>query len=91
LEKSHKALTQAGFKVVGQKGRSIFLINGKYKLTVPSIIQSRKHASLYHTTGRINKGRILLDLQENNFEVGAFGGIWTRDHYLTKEPKSLTQ
>jgi predicted RNA binding protein YcfA (HicA-like mRNA interferase family) len=30
-----KALTQAGFKVISQKGSHIFLTDGKHKFTVP--------------------------------------------------------
>jgi predicted RNA binding protein YcfA (HicA-like mRNA interferase family) len=30
-----RALTQAGFKVISQKGSHIFLTDGKHKITVP--------------------------------------------------------
>jgi predicted RNA binding protein YcfA (HicA-like mRNA interferase family) len=36
------ALTQAGFKVVSQKGSHIFLTDGKHKLTVPRHDQIKK-------------------------------------------------
>jgi predicted RNA binding protein YcfA (HicA-like mRNA interferase family) len=35
LEKVISALTQAGFKVISQKGSHIFLTDGKHKITVP--------------------------------------------------------
>jgi predicted RNA binding protein YcfA (HicA-like mRNA interferase family) len=35
LEKVIRALTQAGFKVISQKGNHIFLTDEKHKITVP--------------------------------------------------------
>jgi predicted RNA binding protein YcfA (HicA-like mRNA interferase family) len=49
--KAIRILTEAGFKVAGQKGSHIFLTDGKHKLTVPR-----------HDT--IKKGTLLAIIQQ---------------------------